>query len=101
MGVAHRDSSLRCYCGAVHVRLWHSLSLIGIVGYFRVQFKGKERHAQIRYHAEMGEKPVVGYTVKQTAQSLNVNPVTVRRWIRAGLPAFNVGSTARPDYRIE
>jgi Helix-turn-helix domain len=49
----------------------------------------------------MGEKPVVGYTVKQTAESLNVNPVTVRRWIRAGLPAFNVGSIARPDYRIE
>ena len=51
--------------------------------------------------AHMKEGPLVGYTVKETADNLRVNPETVRRWIRAGLPAFNVGSEIRPDYRIE
>lgn len=49
----------------------------------------------------MGDGPVIAFNVKTTAESLQVNPETVRRWIRAGLPALNVGTTERPDYRIE
>lgn len=44
---------------------------------------------------------MVAYTVKETAANLRVHEETVRRWIRAGMPVLNVGSAARPSYRIE
>lgn len=53
------------------------------------------------YVADMNEEPVIGYTVKETAANLRVHEETVRRWVRGGLPALNVGSEVRPDYRIE
>lgn len=49
----------------------------------------------------MSDQPLVGITVKETAENLRVHPRTVLRWIRDGLPAFNVGSAQRPDWRIE
>jgi excisionase family DNA binding protein len=49
----------------------------------------------------MNDEPLVGYTVKETAANLRVHEETVRRWIRAGLPALNVGTRMRPDYRIK
>lgn len=40
-------------------------------------------------------------TVKEVAEDLRVHPRTVLRWIKDGLPAINVGSAQRPDWRIE
>jgi hypothetical protein len=40
------------------------------------------------------------YTPKAIADGWNINPRTVHRWVADGLPAINVGSAIRPDYRI-
>jgi excisionase family DNA binding protein len=39
-------------------------------------------------------------TLSELASYLNVNPRTVRRWLPQGLPALNVGSRQRPDWRF-
>jgi excisionase family DNA binding protein len=40
------------------------------------------------------------YTAPQLAEYLQVHRDTVYRWIRAGMPAINVGSAQRPDWRL-
>jgi excisionase family DNA binding protein len=49
----------------------------------------------------MEEQRVVGLTVKEVAEDLRIHPRTVLRWIKDDLPAINVGSALRPDWRIE
>lgn len=49
----------------------------------------------------MNERPLVAVTVRDAAGNLSVHPRTVLRWIKDGLPAINVGSAQRPDWRIE
>jgi len=40
------------------------------------------------------------YSTKQVAKMLNVNPISVRRWINQGiLPAFSLGKLNK-EYRI-
>ncbi len=40
------------------------------------------------------------YSPRQIAERWGVNYRTVHRWVADGLPADNVGSVARPDWRI-
>ncbi len=49
----------------------------------------------------MDDQRLVGLTVKEVAEDLRVHPRTVLRWIKDGLPALNIGSAQRPDWRIE
>lgn len=39
-------------------------------------------------------------TMAELATWLHVNPKTIQRWIKAGLPVLNVGSPIRPDWRF-
>lgn len=41
------------------------------------------------------------HDISAAAEHFGVNPQTVRNWIRAGAPAVQVGSPARPLYRLE
>jgi hypothetical protein len=41
------------------------------------------------------------YPPRAIADAWSVNVRTVHRWIADGLPADNIGSTQRPDYRIK
>ena len=50
----------------------------------------------------MEESRLIGRTPKEIAEDLRVHPRTVLRWIKEGLPALNIGTSAqRPDWRIE
>ncbi len=49
----------------------------------------------------MDDQRLIGLTVKEVAEDLRVHPRTVLRWIKDGLPALNIGSARRPDWRIE
>jgi excisionase family DNA binding protein len=41
------------------------------------------------------------HTVKEVAEHLGVSDRTIRNWIVSGLlPATNIGSPARPHYRV-
>lgn len=40
------------------------------------------------------------YPPRAIADAWSVNVRTVHRWIADGLPAFNVGSSQRPDWRV-
>lgn len=44
--------------------------------------------------------PEALWTVREVAAHWRVSTRSVYRWVDDGLPAENVGSTARPDYRI-
>jgi excisionase family DNA binding protein len=39
-------------------------------------------------------------TLTELAKVLKVNPRTIRRWVPLGLPALNIGSKQRPDWRF-
>jgi hypothetical protein len=47
------------------------------------------------------ERPAPYLTIKDVAAHYRVATKTVYRWIAAGLPALNVGSAQRPDYRLQ
>ena len=49
----------------------------------------------------MGERRLIVFTVREIAEDLRVHPRTVLRWIKQGLPALNIGSAKRPDWRVE
>lgn len=55
----------------------------------------------VAYGGRVGGMDDRTWTVAQLAAYLQVHEETVRRWIRGGMPALNVGSRQRPDYRIE
>jgi excisionase family DNA binding protein len=41
------------------------------------------------------------WRVHELADYLRVNERTVRRWIAAGMPALNIGTRERPEWRVE
>jgi len=41
------------------------------------------------------------YLMFEVADQCGVSERTVRRWLQAGVPAINVGSATRPDWRFE
>jgi hypothetical protein len=49
---------------------------------------------------DAAERPAPYLTIKDVSAHYRVATKTVYRWIAAGLPALNVGSAQRPDYRL-
>ena len=69
-----------------------------------VQLTAAELRAIIREELEMAFatlRRARWVDIAQAAASFDVTPATIRTWIRRGAPAMQVGSLARPLYRLE